>query len=103
MFNNRCSSLAGRIDDPNVRDFLVGGRAYEHATKLFVTSYQGTLRDEIISVYSDSLKLVWKVAIAISGLAFLLVIIEKEVKLRTELSTEFGMTEEKPKEVEPES
>lgn len=102
VFNNRCSNLAGRIDDPTVRDFLMGGRAYEHATKLFVASYQGTLRDEIISVYSDSLKLVWQVAIAISGLAFLLVIIEKEVKLRTELDTEFGMTDENPKKVEAE-
>ena len=103
VFNNQCSNLASRISDPSVRGFVSGGRAYEHATKLFIASYRGALRQEIISVYSDSLKLVWQVAIAIAGLAFLLVIIEKEVKLRTELDTEFGITDEKAKKEEPQA
>jgi hypothetical protein len=49
------------------------------------------LRLEVIGVYSDSLKLVWEVAVAVAGLGFLLVFVEKEVKLRTALNTEFGI------------
>jgi len=52
---------------------------------------QSVLRSQIISVYSDILKLVWQVAIGIAGLGFFLVFFEKEVKLRTKLETEFGM------------
>ena len=96
-FNNQCTRLSSRINDPTVRVLLSGGQAYEHATATFIDSLSNRpfLKNQVISVYSESLKLVWQVAIGISGLGFLLVFLEKEVKLRTDLETEFGMKEKK--------
>ena len=96
-FNNQCTHLSSSISDSTVGNLVSSGQAYEHATANYVNSLIGRplLRHQVISVYSESLKLVWQVAIGISGLGFLLVFLEKEVKLRTELETEFGMEEKK--------
>jgi hypothetical protein len=40
---------------------------------------------------------VWKVATGVAGLAFLIVFLEKEVRLRRTLDTKFGMKEKKRK------
>lgn len=94
IFNNQFEHLSWRISDPSVRAQLSRGQAYEHAHRDFITAFQGTLRSEIVGVYSDSLRLVWAVAIAFSGLAFFLAFAEKDIKLRTELETEFGLVED---------
>jgi hypothetical protein len=39
--------------------------------------------------------MVWIVGAAICGVGFLLVFVEKEIKLRTELKSEYGMKEQK--------
>ena len=93
VFNNQSSRLSGRIDDPAIRELLVNGKAYELATATFVNSLHGPLRDQVTAVYSDSLKVVWQVAIAFAAAGFLLVRFEKELKLRTDLETEFGIVE----------
>lgn len=101
VFNNQFANLSTRISDPTVRSILSNGQAYEHATKAFINSFhtQSSLQNEIIGVYSDSLKLVWQVTIAFSGLGFLLVFLEREVKLRTELETDYGIVEKSTKTV----
>ena len=95
IFNNRFSNLSVRIDDANVRALLSRGHAYAYASRDFVNSYPEPVRNEIIGVYTDSLKLVWQISIVFSGLAFFLVLLEKQIKLRTELDTEFGLAERK--------
>lgn len=95
IFNNRFSKLSSRIDDASVRAILSKGHAYAYASKDFVDSYPEPVRSEIIGVYTDSLKLVWQISIVFSGVAFFLVMLEKQVKLRTELDTEFGLAEKK--------
>ena len=99
IFNNRFARLSMRISDPAVRMLLSGGQAYEHATGNFVNSLRDrpALQNQVIGVYSDSLKLVWQAAVGISGLGFFLVFFEKEIELRTELETEFGLKEKKTK------
>lgn len=67
-----------------------------HALAEFVNSFSEPSRGEIISTYSRSLKVVWQAGVAFSGLSLLLVLIEKEVKLRKDLETEYGL-QEKPK------
>jgi hypothetical protein len=54
VFNNRFDHFSGRISDPAVRALLSDGQAYEHGTKLFIDPFQGTVRDEIVSVCLDS-------------------------------------------------
>jgi hypothetical protein len=39
--------------------------------------------------------MVWLIGIAFAGIGFLLVFVEKEIELRNELNTEFGMEERK--------
>jgi hypothetical protein len=102
LFNNQIGHLSYRISDPAVRNLLSNGRAYEHATRAFVENFSGILKMEIISVYSDSLKLLWQVSIGVAGLGFLLVFVEKEITLRTHLKTDYGVTE-KEKKANPQS
>lgn len=91
IFNSRIETLLPRIDSETVRNALDGGAAYDHATKAYITQYQDPLRSQIVSVYEDSLQLVWIFAAAMAGLGFLLVFLEEEVSLRTENSNEFGI------------
>lgn len=95
VFNNRFDQLSSRISDPTVRSMLSGGNAYQHATETFVTSLSATngVREQVISVFSDSMKQVWQVGIAFAGLGFLLVFLEERVELRKELETEYGLRE----------
>jgi hypothetical protein len=71
LFNSRFNSLAYRISNASVRAVLIDGQAYKHATKSFISSFQNPLRGEIVSVYTDSLKFIWEVAVGIAGLGFL--------------------------------
>ncbi|KAI9766171.1 MAG: hypothetical protein M1840_006738 [Geoglossum simile] len=94
IFNNKFARLARtQITDENIRAVLSGGKAYEHATKEFVNSLQGLVRTQVVSVYSDSLKLIWQVALCVAGLGFLIAFFEEELEMRTELNTDFGVEE----------
>jgi MFS family permease len=95
VFNNRFSHLSSRISEPGVRALLANGRAYEHGTRAFIDSFQGQLRDEIISVYEESLRSVWLVGTGVAGVGFLVVFLEREIKLRRTLDTKFGLREKK--------
>ena len=97
IFNNQFSHLSSRISDDETRSLLSGGQAYQRATREFLSQLadQPSVLRQVISVYSESLKLGWQVAIGISALGFLIVWFEKEVRLRTELETQFGLEDEK--------
>ncbi|KAF2182987.1 DNA repair protein RAD50 [Zopfia rhizophila CBS 207.26] len=97
IFNNRFSSLSYRISDPSVRTLLSGGHAYQYASAAFIKSFSNLVRDQLISVYSDALKRQWEISIVFSGVSFLLVFIEKQIKLRKELDTEYGLAEKEKK------
>ncbi|KAI7971666.1 hypothetical protein EIK77_002667 [Talaromyces pinophilus] len=92
--------LLGRIQDPQVTAMFINGAAYQHATAAFLNSFSEPTKDQLIGVYTESLKRVWEIAIVFSGVAFLLVFIEKEIKLRTELDTDFGLETENTADVE---
>ncbi|KAH7377747.1 major facilitator superfamily domain-containing protein [Pyrenochaeta sp. MPI-SDFR-AT-0127] len=91
IFNSRVETLLPRISSMAVRAALDNGAAYDHGTKEYISQFQNPLRGEIISVYEDSLQLVWIFATAIAGLGFLLVFLEEEVSLRTENNNDFGL------------
>ena len=93
VFNNRFSQISAyTITDPAVRALFDGGnRAYENAYADFIWSFPTPVKDQIVQTYSDALKLIWQISIAFSGINFLIIFLEKEVPLRTELETEFGL------------
>ncbi|KAJ8110866.1 hypothetical protein ONZ43_g5763 [Nemania bipapillata] len=100
IFNNRVSTLAERVSDSEIRKFLRDGHAYQYGTADFVGKLSQPLKSEVISVYRDSLHLVFQVAVAFAGLAAFLALLEKEYKLREELDTEFGLKGPEPKNAE---
>jgi hypothetical protein len=91
VFNNQFNKLLYKIGDPAARALLANGNAYEHASRKFIWGFEESTRVEIIGVYTEALKVVWQVGIAMAGLGFALVFVEKELKLRTELESEYGM------------
>jgi MFS family permease len=102
IFNNQFDQNLHKISDPAIRAVLSGGHAYAHGTKEFMATLTPQVRSETVSVFVQSLKVVWIVAAAICGASTLLVPLEKEIPMRTELDTEYGYKEEKKKGETPE-
>jgi hypothetical protein len=87
------------VQDPELRGFLTGGRAYEFATEAFLNSIEDPeARATVVLVFSRSLRTVWYVAVAFAGLAFLVTFIEKEVELKDKHETKFGIQEKSEKD-----
>ncbi|KAI0145051.1 MFS general substrate transporter [Xylariaceae sp. FL1272] len=93
ILNNRVSQLAHTISDASARHILASGGAYESATAAFVTSFPTPVADEIRAVYREALRLVFLVAVAFGGTAFLLFFLEQDVVMREDLDTKYGLTE----------
>ena len=98
IFNARFESLRQRISDTAVRSQLGRGTGYAHASKFFIRPLQSQTRDQVISVYSDSLTLVWQIALGFSGLCFLIVFMEKEVSMRKTVQSDFGLKQQTKKD-----
>ncbi|RFU74839.1 multidrug resistance fnx1 [Trichoderma arundinaceum] len=98
VFNNRFDQLSS-LFDASIRDEFTRGQAYEHATAQFVNSFDPSTRVVIIDAYTDALKRVWLVSIAFGAVAFLSVFFEKELTLRTELDSDFGLADGKKERV----
>ncbi|KAF2656975.1 MFS general substrate transporter [Lophiostoma macrostomum CBS 122681] len=79
--------------DVALRSELANGGAYALASQHVAASASAQVRGEVLGVYVKALRATWYACIAVSGLAFLLVFVERHVPLRTELKTEFGLKE----------
>lgn len=93
IFNSFTASYAPMVEDPRARALLMSGNSYASATKAFVESFEEPVRQQIRTVFTLSLQKVFLVGVPLSGFVFLSVLFEKEIKLRTELKTEFGLEE----------
>ncbi|PGH08920.1 hypothetical protein GX51_00977 [Blastomyces parvus] len=99
IFNTRSDELAPKlIHDAALRAELSAGQAYEHATSAFLDTLSQVSRVEVTEVFGQSLRRTWLVSLAFAGVGFLAVNLLKEVPMRNELETDFGIAEkEKPK------
>ncbi|KAF2874837.1 major facilitator superfamily domain-containing protein [Massariosphaeria phaeospora] len=96
VFNTQFDRRLHEISDPAIRSVFAGGNAYAHGTKEFMSQLSPESRVEVVGVFVQVLKVVWIVAAAICAASTLLVFLEKEIPLRTELdSDEFGYKEKK--------
>lgn len=97
VFNNRFDQLVsnGMIADPQAAALFAGGKAYQYATREFVTSLPEPTRGQFVSALNESLKRSWLVAIAFAGFGLLMVLVEKDVPLRRELETGYGIQEKR--------
>jgi len=94
IFNSRVDELSASIADVNVRQQLVSGGAYSLASIGGGTAGQNwsdDLRAQISSIYVLSLQRCWQVAMGFALLGFLVSFIIKDVPLRENLDTEFGL------------
>lgn len=101
IFNSRANELAVRIEDSSVRAFIANGQAYSHASYKMLLSLSSSTRAQVIGVFNDSLRLVWIVATAITGASVFVVFVEKQIKLRDNLETEYGL--ENPEKERPDN
>jgi hypothetical protein len=67
--------------------------SFAYARRKFIYSFPENVRNEIISAYSDALKVTWIVAAAIAAVSLVLALFEKEISLRETLRTELGIKE----------
>ncbi|KAB5518925.1 major facilitator superfamily domain-containing protein [Coniochaeta sp. 2T2.1] len=93
IFNKFLASAALQVEDPAVQAMLRDGGAFSLATKSFVDQYQDPVRLQIQIAFNTAFKKVMQVAIAFTGLGFFMALIEKDIALRTEIETEFGLEE----------
>lgn len=100
VFNNECRLHADdTIKDPQLAQYLSGGHAYEYATQAFLDSIESpTSREQVVQVFSQSLRIVWLIGVAFGGVGFLITFLEKEVQLRDKLETKYGLEEKKNEE-----
>ncbi|KAK7429548.1 hypothetical protein QQZ08_003927 [Neonectria magnoliae] len=93
IFNTYTKQYAHMIDNQVAREHLTSGDAYGSATKAFVVQFEQPVRDQIRHVLMLTLRKVYLVTVAFSGLAFLLAFFEKNIPLRKELETKYGLEE----------
>ena len=94
IFNARVNSLVSEIADPGVRKILINGGAYALASVGGGASRQNwgpEIISKVASIYVESLKRCWQVAIGFALLGFLISFVIKDVPLRENLDTEFGL------------
>lgn len=105
IYTNRAAQLAGSgaISDAAVTAEFTAGGAYGAAEAHFLDSLSAQTRAQVISVQSTALQRSWQVAIAFGGVGFIAAAIMKQVPLRKQNDTEFGMVEKKDKPIEEEA
>jgi len=99
VFDGQINANVDLIQDEGVRALLVNGAAYKFAAN--GTGLNGvtdeTTKAQITEVYVKALRIVWLVVMALSLLGFVLVPVERRIKLRKTHETEFGLQEKKDK------
>ncbi|KAI1175863.1 MFS general substrate transporter [Nemania sp. FL0916] len=97
VFNSRINDLIaqGAISDPEVARSLSAGAAYQVASAAFVGQLMPALKAEVRAVFRQATQRVFQVAIIFAGVGFLLSLLEKEIKLRKTLDTDFGLENKK--------
>lgn len=93
IFNSFTAAYAPLVDDARARASLTSGNSYSSATKAFVESFEEPVKQQILTVFTKSLQKLFMIGVPFSGFVFLLILFEKEIALRTELKTEFGLEE----------
>lgn len=84
------------IDSEVAREVLSSGDAYASATRAFVLQFYEPVRGQIRHVFMLALRKVYAISMAFGGLAFLLALFEKDIPLRKDLDTQYGLEEKVP-------
>jgi len=96
-FNSAFEKNLRGISDSGIRAQLQGGAGYAFASRAHALRNEigGEVWGEVSVVYVKSLKAIWWVSLGVSVFSFFAVGLERSVKLRNELETEYGIEEKK--------
>ncbi|XWW99242.1 hypothetical protein V2A60_007251 [Cordyceps javanica] len=105
VYTSRAAQLAasGAINDPGVTAEFKAGGAYGAAQSHFLDSLSPETRAQVVSVQSVALKRTWQVAIAFGAVGLIAAALIKQIPLRKENDTDFGMVGKKDKPTEEEA
>ncbi|KAK0629904.1 major facilitator superfamily domain-containing protein [Bombardia bombarda] len=96
IFANRVDVLVaeGAVSNPLAAGLMKGGGAYQYASSAFIKAFENLAdQAEIRAVYRQALQRTFLVGVAFGGVAWCLCWFEKDLVLRTELVTEYGLKE----------
>jgi hypothetical protein len=102
-YTNRATQLAesGAISsNATVAADFAAGKAYGDASAQFLESLSTQTRVQVIAVQSSALRRSWQVAIGFGAVGFIAAALMRQIPLRKELETDFGIDEKKGKPVE---
>ncbi|KUI64396.1 hypothetical protein VM1G_11193 [Cytospora mali] len=94
VFNSRVNQLVSGINNEDVRAALRNGGAYALASTGGIVktgNWSPEIKAQVKSIYVQSLKRCWQVALGFSLLGFALSFMIKDVSLRVHLQTDFGL------------
>lgn len=105
IYTTRAAQLAGSgaISDAAVAAEFIAGGAYAAADSHFLDSLSAQTRAQVISVQSTALQRSWQIGIAFGGVGLIAAAVMKQVPLRKENNTDYGMVENKDKPSEEEA
>ncbi|KAH8881055.1 MFS general substrate transporter [Thozetella sp. PMI_491] len=95
VFNHYAILESANIENLEVQQLFLQGDAFTLATKAFVESYQEPIRSQIQVAFEHALTKIFYVCIGFAGLGFILSLFERDIPLRTEVETEYGLEEKK--------
>lgn len=96
IYTNRAAQLAVLgIDDAAVAAVFRTGGAYSAADARFLDALSPKTRAQVIAVQSVALQRSWQVAIAFGGVGLIAAAVMKQMPLREQNDTDFGMVEAK--------
>ncbi|AEO59483.1 hypothetical protein MYCTH_103794 [Thermothelomyces thermophilus ATCC 42464] len=93
VFNAQFSASLRSIDDAVVRAELSNGQAYEHASGTFIAGLDATVRQQVLGAFTASFRFVWIIFLAFALVGFVSALLERQVQLRRDLDSEYGLKE----------
>ncbi|KAH7119701.1 major facilitator superfamily domain-containing protein [Dendryphion nanum] len=103
VFNMHFTKLLPTITSLDARHSLENGKAYEHATSVFIDNFDDSVKAQIVKAFTQSLRSVWIVFLALAGIGFLLTFLERQIKMRKELDTSYGLKLQVTNKITPEA
>jgi MFS family permease len=103
IYTNRTAQLASQgaiASNATVAAQFAAGGAYGAASLEFIDSLSPATRAEVVAVQNSALQRSWQVAIGFAAVGFVAACVIKEIPLRKELDTDYGMVDEKDKPTE---
>jgi MFS family permease len=82
IFNGQMGVHSAKIGDPKIVAAIGSGNAYASVSSEFIKSLPQPFQAEVLVAYQDTMKVVWEVCVAFTGLALLLVFVEAEIPLQ---------------------